>query len=81
MARLSLIAKEKLPPEFAPLAEKGDTAPPFLSTAFYQALAHCPEMYKQFFSFYNTWHEGGKVAPVIKELARLKVARLNDCFT
>jgi len=81
MARLSLIEKEQLPPEFAALAEKGETAPPFLGASFYQVLAHCPEMFRQFFSFYNAWHEGGTVAPVIKELARLKVAQCNDCFT
>ena len=81
MARLSLLEKEQLTPEFAALAEQGKAAPPFFSAAFYQVLGHCPEMIQQFFSFYNTWHEGGKVPPVIKELARLKVARLNDCFT
>lgn len=81
MARLSLIEKEQLPPAFAALAEKGETASPFIKSTFYQILAHCPEMYQQYFPFYNTWHEGGKVAPVIKELARLKVAQCNDCFT
>jgi hypothetical protein len=81
MARISLIEREQLPPELAALAETGKTAPPFLKAAFYQALGHCPGMYKQFFSFYSTWHEGGVVAPVIKELARLKIAQLNDCFT
>ena len=81
MARISLIEKELLPPELAALAETGETAPPFLKATFYQVLAHCPEMFQQFFSFYNTWHEGGVVAPVIKELARLKIAQLNDCFT
>jgi hypothetical protein len=81
MARISLIDRERLPREFVALAETGETAPPFLKSVFYQALAHCPEMYKEFFTFYNTWHEGGVVPPVIKELARLKIARLNDCFT
>jgi hypothetical protein len=81
MARLSLIEKEQLPPAFAALAEKGETASPFIKSTFYQILAHCPEMYQQYFPFYNSWHEGGKVAPVIKELARLKVAQCNDCFT
>ncbi len=81
MARLSMIDKEQLPPEFAALAEKGETAPPFIKSTFYQILAHCPEMYRQYFPFYFAWHEGGKVAPVIKELARLKVAQCNDCLT
>jgi hypothetical protein len=38
-------------------------------------------MTQAFFQFYLPWHEGGVVPPVIKELVRLKVAQLNNCFT
>jgi AhpD family alkylhydroperoxidase len=36
-------------------------------------------MFEQYLPFYGTWHNGGKVAPIIKEVARLRIAQLNNC--
>ena len=81
MARLSVLGKDQLTPEFATLAEQAETTPPYLKSTVFQVLGHCPEMFQSYFQFYFPWHEGGTVSPVIKELVRLKIAQLNDCFT
>ncbi len=79
MSRLSILAKDQLTPEFAALAEQGEAIN--VHATVFQVLGHCPEMYQSYFQFYFPWHEGGTVSPVIKELVRLKIAQLNNCFT
>ena len=79
MARLSVLAKDQFTPEFAALAEQAEAFN--IHATVSQVLAHCPDMIQSFFQFYLRWHEGGVVAPVIKELVRLKIAQLNNCFT
>ncbi len=46
-----------------------------------RALANRADMFDTYFKFYAPAHSGGIVEPDLKELVRLKVARLNDCFT
>ena len=46
-----------------------------------RATAHLPEFFRDYFAFYYPAHQGGLVSPALKELVRLKIARLNDCFT
>lgn len=46
-----------------------------------RAMAHLPEFFGSYFRFYLPGHEQGCVEPELKELVRLKIARLNDCFT
>ena len=46
-----------------------------------RAVAHLPEMFDRYFEFYYPAHQGGCVEADLKELVRLKIARLNDCFT
>jgi hypothetical protein len=46
-----------------------------------RALAHCQDLFDRYFAFYYPAHQGGVVEPELKELVRLKIARLNDCFT
>lgn len=46
-----------------------------------RAVAHRQDMFDRYFQFYYPAHQGGVVEPELKELVRLKVARLNDCFT
>jgi alkylhydroperoxidase family enzyme len=41
-------------------------------------MAHYPELFKRFNDFY-AFLLGGSVESEIKELARLRLARLNDC--
>ena len=46
-----------------------------------RAVAHLPEMFAKYYAFYYPAHQGGLLEPDLKELVRLKIARLNDCFT
>lgn len=46
-----------------------------------RAIAHRPDMFERYFEFYSPAHQNGVVEPELKELVRLKIARLNDCFT
>ncbi|MFB3814190.1 MAG: hypothetical protein ACE14L_08765 [Terriglobales bacterium] len=79
MARVTALPKEQLTPKFAELAKQAESlnAP----ASVYQVLGHCPDMFQSWFQFYFHWHENGTVPPTIKELARLKIAQLNNCFT
>lgn len=43
------------------------------------ALALLPEFYDRYFAFFRPGHTEGVVPARIKELARLKVAALNQC--
>ena len=40
-----------------------------------------PEFYERYFAFFRPGHQEGVVPSRIKELARLKIAALNDCDT
>ena len=46
-----------------------------------RAVAHRQDMFDTYFQFYYPAHQGGLVEPALKELVRLKIARLNDCAT
>jgi hypothetical protein len=79
MARIALLADAELPPEkaeqIAAIEASGADA------SVLRAVAHRPDMFDAYFSFYYPAHQDGLVEPALKELVRLKVARLNDCFT
>ena len=40
-----------------------------------------PDLFARYFAFFRPGHQEGIVPSRIKELARLKVAALNDCDT
>ena len=40
-----------------------------------------PELFQRFFAFFQPGHTAGVVPARIKELARLKIAALNECDT
>ncbi len=80
MARLRVLAKNQLTPEFAKYVERAAASGQEQATLF-QVLGHCPEMFQAYFQFYFPWHTSGSVDPVLKELVRIKMAQLNDCFT
>ncbi len=40
-----------------------------------------PEMFERYFAFFRPGHQEGAVPSRIKELARLKIASINDCDT
>jgi hypothetical protein len=44
-------------------------------------LALLPEFFERYFAFFRPGHREGVVPSRIKELARLKVAALNECDT
>ncbi len=40
-----------------------------------------PDLFERYFAFFGPGHQEGVVPSRIKELARLKIAALNDCDT
>ncbi len=78
MSRLSVLPKEKFTPEFAKMTE---TAEETGNGTVFQVLGHRADMFQSYFKFYYSTHEGWVVKPAIKELARLRIAQLNNCFT
>ncbi|MEE8312744.1 MAG: hypothetical protein V3R91_00375 [Myxococcota bacterium] len=79
MARITPIAKSELSPRLRKRIEADEAAGrnPELNAV----LAHLPEFFDQYFEWFTPGHERGVVDARIKELARLKIARLNDCPT
>jgi len=47
--------------------------------AWYQTLAHSPEMANAYAAFWDTMHRGGRVEHTTKELMRIAIASLLDC--
>lgn len=80
MARLSVLETHQLTPTVAKYAERAAAGGPEQALMF-QVLGHRPEMVETFMQFYLRAHTSGVVSTTLKELVRLKVARLNDCFT
>jgi hypothetical protein len=56
MARLSVLAKDQLTPEFAALAEQAEAFN--IHATVSQVLAHCPDMTQAFFQFLFTLARG-----------------------
>ena len=79
MARIELLADEVLPEDKLRQVQAVEAAGGDASVL--RAVAHRQDMIDQYFSFYYPAHEGGISEPELKELVRLKIARLNDCFT
>lgn len=79
MARIELLTDERLSADkraqVQALEAQGS------DTGAMRATAHLPEMFDAYYSFYFPAHQVGIVEPDLKELVRLKIARLNDCFT
>ena len=79
MARITLLPDTELPEATrnqvqAIEAAGGDASP-------LRAMALRADMFEAYNAFYYPSHQGGLVEPDLKELVRLKIARLNDCFT
>ena len=79
MSRIRLLTDEELPERQleAVLATEASGA----DASVMRATAHLPELFEAYFKFYGPNHDGGCVELQLKELVRLKIARLNDCFT
>jgi len=79
MSRIRLLEDDELTPEARAQVEQVEASGADASVL--RAVAHRQEMFDEYFKFYYPSHQGGLVEPELKELVRLKIARLNDCFT
>ena len=79
MSRIRLLSDDELSPTARDQILAMEAAGRDASVA--RAVGHRQEMFDAYFRFYGPSHQGGIVEPDLKELVRLKVARLNDCFT
>jgi len=79
MSRIRLLENDELTPEVRTQVENVEASGADASVL--RAVAHRQEMFDEYFKFYYPAHQGGLVESELKELVRLKIARLNDCFT
>lgn len=79
MSRIDPIPTDELEPYFRQLVEADEEAG--RDPALNGVMAHHPEFFEKYFAFYYPAHEQGVLDARIKEIARLKIARLNDCQT
>ena len=79
MARIKLPTNDELPEAERSRIAKAEARG--ADTSVQRALALRADMFDRYFAFYNEAHTGGIIEPELKELVRLKIARLNDCFT
>lgn len=79
MARIRLLADEELPDATREQVQATETAGADASVL--RGLAQHQSFFDSYFKFYYPAHTGGILEPALKELVRLKIARLNDCFT
>jgi alkylhydroperoxidase family enzyme len=79
MARIRLLKDEEL--AATPLSQVQAIEQAGGDASVLRALGHRQDMFDTYFMFYYPSHEGGIVEADLKELVRLKIARLNDCST
>jgi hypothetical protein len=79
MSRIRLLKDDELTPEVRAQVEQIEASGADASVL--RAVAHRQDMFDAYFKFYYPAHQDGLVEPELKELVRLKIARLNDCFT
>jgi AhpD family alkylhydroperoxidase len=77
--KLPPVALDKLPENVRSLVEADLAAG--RDPAMNAVLAHAPEFFARYFAFYYPAHEQGALDARIKELARLRIARINSCRT
>ena len=79
MARIRLLHDEELDDTTRERVQDAEAAGRDASVM--RGLAQHQAFFDQYNQFYFPAHNGGLVEPELKELVRLKIARLNDCFT
>ena len=79
MARLSAIPFERVPADLKDIMHAYDEE--LGGSGFVQVFAHAPDVFRKFIDFYFglELETRGAVTTKITELARLMVARQNDC--
>ena len=79
MSRVRLLPDAELSPDARARVQAAEAAGADASVL--RAVGHRQDMFDAYFKFYYPAHTGGLVEPQLKELVRLKIARLNDCAT
>lgn len=79
MARIRLLSDEELDDATRERVQAAEAAG--VDASVLRGLAQHQSFFDSFNRFYGPAHNGGLVSPALKELVRLKIARLNDCFT
>ena len=79
MSRIRLLDDQALSETTLAQAQAAESAGADASVLW--GLAQHQSFFDSYFQFYYPAHTGGLVEPDLKELVRLKIARLNDCFT
>lgn len=79
MARIRLLPDEELPEGVRDQVRATEAAG--ADAAVLRGLSQHQSLFDSYFKFYYPAHNGGLLEPALKELVRLKIARLNDCFT
>lgn len=79
MSRIRLLDDDELTPEARDQVTAVEAAGADASVL--RGLAHRQDMFDRYFAFYYPATQSGAVEASLKELVRLKIARLNDCFT
>ncbi len=79
MARVKPLERSELDSDYLAMLEGAEASGG--NTILARVMALCPDLFKTYFRFYSPSHEEGKVETALKELARLKIARLNACPT
>jgi alkylhydroperoxidase family enzyme len=79
VTRIEPVPTEDLPAYFRQLVEADEAAG--RDSALNGVMAHHPQFIQEYFAFRDPYLKNGVVDSRIKELARLKIARLNGCQT
>lgn len=79
MSRLSILDNHQLPENLRKDVEEADRKN--AGSTVLRVMGHRPEMVESYFNFYFPLHNGGVVETSVKELVRLRIAELNQCFT
>ena len=79
MSRISLKQNHELPNEILAQVQAVEAAGG--DTSVMRGFAHRQSLFDGFFSWYRQARKGEAVEEELIELVRLKIARLNDCFT
>lgn len=79
MARIRLLPDEELKDTVRNQVRAAEASG--ADTSVLRGLAQHQPFFDSYFQFYYPAHNGGLLEPALKELVRLKIARLNDCFT
>jgi len=79
MSRISLKQDAELPAELLKQVEAVESAGG--DSSIMRGFAHRQALFDGFFKWYHPARKGDAVEEELIELVRLKIARLNDCFT